>query len=263
MTRAHEITITDADLSVLGPLAEHRVLIAPQVASLLGVAEDTATRRLNRLRAAGLVNHERVFDGHPAATWITSRGLGAIESGLPRPRVDLRGYRHDVGVGWLWLAARNGAFGELAGVAADRRMRAQDTSAARAGEPLRHGIGLGLLGPHGRPQHHYPDLLVTQRSGHRIAVELELTAKSPGRMARIMTAYASDSDIDAVIYVVQNRAIAQLVSDSARRAGIAGIVHIRRLAPDGIEGAGFRLPPAARTAGRSRSNRNGARGTER
>ena len=263
MTRAREITITDADLSVLGPLAEHRILIAPQVASLLGVSEDTAARRLSRLREAGLAHHERIFDGHPSAAWITSRGLGAIESRLPRPRLDLRGYRHDVGVGWLWLAAGGGAFGELVEVAADRRMRAQDTASLRAGDPVRYGVGLGLLGPRGRPQHHYPDLVVTQRSGHRVAVELELTAKSPGRMTRIMTAYASDSNIDAVIYVVQNRAIAQLVSDAARRAGIADIVHIRRLASDGIAGAGYRSPAAARTAGRHAGLRTGAGRAER
>ena len=258
MTRAREITITEVDLSLLGPLAEHRILIAPQVASLLGVTEATAARRLNRLREGGLVNHERVFDGHPSATSITSRGLGAIESRLPRPRVDLRGYRHDVGVGWLWLGARGGAFGDLIEVAADRRMRAQDAAALRAGDPLRYGVGLGLLGPHGRPQHHYPDLLVTQRSGHRVAVELELTAKSPSRMARIMTAYASDGNVDAVIYVVQNRAIAQLVSDAARRAGIADIIHLLRLGPDGIAGAGYRSPNAVRTAGRDTIGRGGA-----
>ena len=46
---ASEISLTEADLSVLGPLAEHRILIVPQVALLLGVSDRTAARRLKRL----------------------------------------------------------------------------------------------------------------------------------------------------------------------------------------------------------------------
>jgi hypothetical protein len=248
--------ITDADRSVLGPLAEHRILIAPQVAQLLGVAESTAAQRLRRLQRGGLVEYQRVFAGQPLATWITRRGLDAIEHRLPAPRVDLRGYRHDVGVGWLWLAAREGVFGELTGLTAEREMRASD---ARAGgdlgdliarEPF--GVGLGILTPHGQPKRHYPDLVLDTRSGHRVAVELELTAKSRGRMSRIMTAYASDARVDAVLYLVPTAAIARLVSDAARQAGIADLVHVQRLAPDAIHGA----PSHAldRSSGRERTS---------
>jgi hypothetical protein len=233
--------ITDADRSVLGPLAEHRILIAPQVAQLLGVAESTAAQRLRRLERTGLVEYQRVFAGQPAAAWITRRGLDAIEHPLPAPRIDLRGYRHDVGVGWLWLGAREGVFGELAGLTAEREMRASD---ARDGagigdlagrEPF--GVGLGILTRHGQPKRHYPDLVLDTRTGHRVAVELELTAKSRGRMSRIMTAYASDARVDAVLYLVPTAAIARLVSDAARQAGIADLVHVQRLAPDAIHGA--------------------------
>ncbi len=241
---------------MLGPLAEHRILIVPQVALLLGVTEGAAARRLARLRDAKLVGYQRIFEGRPGAAWISSRGLGAIESSLPAPRVDLRGYRHDVGVGWLWLAARAGAFGELGEIAADRRMRAEDSAVLSAGGTVPHGVGLGQFGPHATPMRHYPDLLLTQRSGHRIAIELELTAKSRRRMTRIMTAYASDTSVDAVIYVVPTRAIAQVVSDAARRAGIADIVHVQRLASDGISGAAPRTASAVRRpASRSQSRK--------
>jgi hypothetical protein len=222
---------------VLGPLAEHRILIVPQVALLLGVSEDTAAKRLASLRRGGLVHHEHIFHRAPAAVWITRRGLDAIEHRLPQPRLDLRGYRHDVGVGWVWLAARAGKFGELKGLAADREMRAADTRAAAAGAPVQYGVGLGLLGSHGRPQRHYPDLMLDTRGGHRVAVELELTAKSARRMARIMTGYASDASVDAVLYLVPTGALARLVSDAARRAAISDLVHVQRIAPDGIVGA--------------------------
>jgi hypothetical protein len=234
--------ITDADRSVLGPLAEHRVLIVPQVAHLVDVTESTAARRLLRLQRSGLVEYQRVFAGQPAAAWITRRGLDAIEHPLPAPRIDLRGYRHDVGVGWLWMAAHSGVFGEVTGVTSEREMRASDARGAgdtvdqgRAREPF--GVGLGILSPHGQPKRHYADLVLDTSSGHRVAVELELTAKSRGRMSRIMSAYASDGRVDAVLYLVPTAAIARLVSDAARQAGIADLVHVQRLAPDAIQGA--------------------------
>ncbi|HEX3802687.1 MAG TPA: hypothetical protein VHV75_07610 [Solirubrobacteraceae bacterium] len=231
------ISITEADRSVLGPLAEHRILIVSQVASLLGVSEGAASRRLQRLKGAGLVHYERVFHGAPAAARITSRGLHAIEHSLRTPNENLHEYRHDVGVGWLWLAARAGAFGAVSHVAADREMRAADGSADAEGRPATYGVGLGMIGSRGRPQRHYPDLILDMTSGHEVAVELELTQKSSRRMARIMTAYASDARVDAVLYLVPNRAIAELVSDAARRAGIADMVHVQRIAPDGIAGS--------------------------
>jgi hypothetical protein len=255
MTRVLGISITDADRSVLGPLAEHRILIVPQIALLLGVSQGTAAKRLARLQSAGLVHYERIFDGAPAATWITRRGLDAIEHRLPQPRLDLRGYRHDVGVGWLWLTARAGGFGELTGLVADRAMRATDARAAAAGTPVQYGVGLGLRGSHGQPQRHYPDLMLDTRGGHRVAVELELTAKSARRMARIMTGYASDASVDAVLYLVPSRALAQVVSDAARRAGISDLVHVQRLAPDGI--------PGASPANRRSARRSTSRGPER
>ena len=260
MTSALGISITDADRSVLGPLAAHRILIVPQVALLLGVSEGTAARRLARLERAGLVHHERIFYRAPAAAWITRRGLDVIEHRLPQPRLDLRGYRHDVGVGWLWLAAQAGTFGELTGLVADREMRAADTRAAAAGRPVQYGVGLGLLGSHGQPQRHYPDLMLDTSGGHRVAVELELTAKSSRRMARIMTGYASDASVDAVLYLVPTRALAQVVSDAARRAGISDLVHVQRIAPNGIAGASAAnvrstRRSASRVAGRDAAGR--------
>jgi hypothetical protein len=234
MTPTRPQSITEADRSVLGPLAEHRILIVPQVAVLLGISEGAATRRLQRLHSAGLVRYQRMFHGLPAHARITSRGLDAIEHTHRAPNENLREYRHDVGVGWLWLAAGSGAFGEVTHIASDRGMRARDASEDRSDT---YGVGLGMLGSHGRPQRHYPDLMLDLTSGHRVAVELELTQKSARRMSRIMTAYASDARIDAVLYLVPNQRLATIVTDAARRAGIADIVHVQRLAPDAIAGA--------------------------
>ncbi|MGH2859907.1 MAG: hypothetical protein ACRDLT_00205 [Solirubrobacteraceae bacterium] len=237
MTRAGNISLTERETSVLGPLAEHRLLTVPQVAVLLGVTERTAVKRLRQLEHDRTIRLRSIFDGLPWAASIQSRGLRALGSALKPPHVNFNEYRHEVGVGWLYLAARAGSFGELHGIATDRRMQAEDLSAKAAGRAAPWGLGLGTLGSNGRPQHHYADLILDAASGQRLAVELELTAKSSGRMAAIMTAYASDASVDHVLYLAATRTIAERVLESARRAGIPERVHVRRLAADGIAGA--------------------------
>ncbi len=244
---------TDRDLSVLGPLAEHRFLTVAQVALLLAVSDRTALRRLRALEQHGLVAVRPVFHGLPRAAWIERRGLRALESPLAAPQVNLNEYRHDVGVGWLWLAARAGALGELREVTTERRMQVEDAAAAAAGDPPAWGIGVGVFSSHGTPQRHYPDLLLRTAAGHRVAVELELTAKSAGRLGRIMAAYAGDARVDHVLYLAATPAIAARVRGEARRAGIADRVHVQLLARDGIAGAAIGRAPAARSVAAERS----------
>jgi hypothetical protein len=275
MTRVDDLSLTERDSSVLGPLAEHRTLIVPQIALLLGVSDATAVRRLRQLEQRQLLELRGIFKRLPAAAVIRSRGLRAVGSPLKAPQLNYNEYRHDVGVGWLWLAARAGSLGELRGLTTDRRMQAEDTTALAAGRPSRWGVGVGLLGSHGQRQRHYPDLLLEMASGHRVAVELELTAKSSGRTNRIMSAYASDSRIDQILYLAANSSIAARVHESARRAGIPERVHVALLAPNGIAGADVgrvRAPEqaGARAASRAptapaRAQRRGAqrRGAER
>ena len=145
----------------------------------------------------------------PARPRSPAKGLRAIGSSLKAPYLNLNEYRHDVGVGWMWLAARDGAFGELTDLTSDRRMKAEDAATVSAGGRPRWGVGLGLLGRHGSPQHHYPDLMLEHGErppcrGRARAHEQELR-----RMSRIMLAYASDARVDHVLYLVANRRIAR------------------------------------------------------
>lgn len=237
MTRAHDTSPTERDTSVLGPLAEHRFLIVPQVALLLGVTERTAVRRLRQLEQERTILLGPVFHGLPWAASIQRRGLRALGSPLKPPQLNLNEYRHDVGVGWLWLAARAGRFGALDGIATDRHMQAEDLRASANGCAPPWGVGLGICGSNGRPKRHYPDLMLDTVSGHRQAIELELTAKSARRLSRIMTAYASDASVDHVLYLAGSRLIAKRLLEAAQGAGISERVHVQLLAPDGIMGA--------------------------
>jgi hypothetical protein len=245
-----QVLINQRDHAVLAMLAQHRVVATPQLAALLGVTEETASRRLRALSAEGLVVHRHVFSGLPAATLITRKGLGAVESPLPAPRLDLAGYRHDIGVGWLWLAAQHGTFGALQGCVSEREMRSHDGKMRHADPTVAatpYGVGPLGIGRDGSAERHYPDLMLRTATGKSVAVELELTPKSHHRLATIMRAYAGDSSIDAVLYLVPNARMVQHIQDAARDAHISDLVRVQRLDANAIHGA----PPPSPTATRS------------
>ncbi len=226
--------ITDRDETLLEFLAEHRIVLSAHVQKLLGVSVGAADSRLRALRGAGLVESERLFHAQPGCWWITRKGLAAIDSSLPAPRLDLHAYRHDVGVAWLWLAARRGVFGHLRQVVSEREMRSRDGAEAHAaraeGSRARQlAIRLGGIGPGGRERLHYPDLLLVTKGGRRVAVELELSTKGRTRRERILAGYGADNRIDAVLYLVDNRSVARAVQASAARLGITSRVQVQRV----------------------------------
>jgi hypothetical protein len=153
--------------------------------------------------------------------------LHAIASELPRPRLNLAEYAHDVGVAWLWLAANAGRLGPLREVISERRMRSRDASGDRDGDPF--GVRLGGVGPGGRPRLHYPDLLLRTESGHRVAVELELTTKGRARRERILAGYGGDPRIDAVVYFVSHPRVGRAIEESAARLRLSSMVHVQRV----------------------------------
>lgn len=252
--------LSNADLEILGFLAEHRVVVIWQVQSLLGAGSRSVAERLQALEGKRLIARQRIFQGQPEACWITRRGLGVIESRLPPPQIDLKGYRHDIGVAWLWLAARGGAFGSLSGQRSERTMRSEDRRADQDGP--RYGIGIGELGPGGRPRLHYPDLMLESAAGHRIAVELELTGKGARRLDRIMLGYAADARVDGVVYLCPPGRVGNGVRDAARRMGTGHRVHVQHLAPGSPAGAPD-PDPGRGSPTRAPSYRSSAHGAER
>jgi DNA-binding transcriptional ArsR family regulator len=249
---------------MLAFLAEHRFALAAQLGRLVGTSPRAAGRRLGALRAAGLVRAARPLR-HDSTAWAaTGRGLAACESrlGLPRP-VDLATYRHDVGVAWLAAGARGGIFGELSEIVTERTMRSEDRRADRPIDAATHGVRLG----HGASSRlHYPDLTVVTASGHRVAFELELTTKSPRRRERILAAYADDSRIDAVVYLVPTRAAGAAIARSAARVGATETVRVQRFgwaggrAPgESADSALERRAPQARRSAASKQGREASR----
>ena len=248
--------LTERDQQVLSFLAEHRLALPPHVAVLLGTSARAATARLNKLANAGLLKCRPGFPGEPRWYQITDDGLAFIGSSLAPPRADLRTYEHDVGVAWLWLAARGGTFGPLQEIVGERRLRSSDGSREPGAEPL--AVRLGGFGPHGRERLHYPDLVLRTADGRRVALELELTPKSRTRLETILAGYGADPRFDGVVYLVESTSVARSVQAAARRLGIAPLVHVQRVRST----VSTTATAAARTAERPAASRRRTRPQE-
>jgi hypothetical protein len=235
--RRHAVRITERDRRLLEFAAEHRLVLTEQLAALLGITTSAASARARALCASGYLESDRKVHGKPAYHQVTRQGLRAIGSDLAQPRrPDLAAYRHDVGVGWLMLAARGGVFGPWRQIVSERRMRSHDPRAERESEPF--GIRAGGLGAGGGPRRHYPDLLMVTGTGHRVAFELELTSKSRRRREDILAAYAADPRISAVVYLVDDPSVGRAITASARRLGISGLVRVGAVQWTSEPGAG-------------------------
>jgi len=249
-----QVRLGEQDIELLWFLAEHRMVLPDHAASLLGTTVQTAKVRLAKLVSAGYVTRAPLFRKQPPMHLIAGAGLAVIGSRLPTPQIDVHSYVHDVGVAWLWLAARQGTFGPLLEIIGERRLRSHDAARDPGTEPL--AVKLGGAGPRGGERLHYPDLLLRTDGGPRIALELELSSKGRVRLEKILAGYASDPRIDGVVYLVQTAAVARSVQAAARRLGIAPLVRIQRVRSTVTSPAAVRAHDAARAVP-SRRGRTG------
>jgi DNA-binding MarR family transcriptional regulator len=261
------VQLTQRDALLLEFLAEHRFARPSHAARLLEVVARTATERLSRLEQAGYLTRDRPYRGQAEHYQITRQGLAAIGSRLRPPRADLSAYAHDMGLVWVWLAARSGAFGPLGELISERQLRSHDAR-ARAGEspaaPVeRLGVRIPGEGNRGGERLHYPDLLLRTAGGRRVAVELELSDKGRKRLDKVIRAYAGDRRIDAVLYLVDDERIFRNVQASARKFGVEDLVHVQRVRF--TEPAGFpgRARAAERGGGRTAEASDRARSASR
>ncbi len=230
-----QLQITARDRQILAFAAEHRFVLAAQLALLLGIAERAAAERMRALGDEGYLFAKKTFRDEPPFHQVTTAGLRAIGSDLRRPRlVNPATYRHDAGLGWLTVAAARGMFGPLREIVGERRMRSEDLrhDGPAAGHPSdepapAHGVRIGGEGRHGRPRLHYPDLVLVTDTGHRVAIELELSGKGRQRRERILGAYGSDRTVDAVLYLVDHPLRRQAIERSVRRLGLSDLVRVQ------------------------------------
>jgi hypothetical protein len=227
--RHRRVQVTDRDLELLAFVAKHKFVLTSHVQVLLDVSAYTASARLLGLTHAGYIERERPLYMQPGCYRITRPGLKLIGSSLRRSQIDPGSFQHDVGLAWVWLAARTGAFGSVREVISERELRSHDGRPQGRADPL--AVRLGGVGRSGRPRLHYPDLLLVNADGRRIALELELTTKDRPRREQILSGYAADRRIDAVVYLIDvgRRSVGRAIEASAARLRIADLVQIQHV----------------------------------
>jgi DNA-binding MarR family transcriptional regulator len=225
--------VDEADRRVLAFIAAHRFVLPAQVAKLLGTEPAAVWELLAGLEAGGLVRSERLMAGRAASVRITGAGLGAIGSRLPVPGFRLDGYRHAVGVVWLWLEARSGAFGEIERGLSVREMVGLDAAATAAGS----GVGSGFArrvagGPEGqRPAVQYPDLGVVA-GGRRASVYLELRRRGQRAFELLFADHAADPELAGVLVLAEDPRVRADVVAAAAAVGISKFVQVEDV--DGV-----------------------------
>lgn len=170
-----------------------RFALAGQVAGRFAMDERNAYRRLRGLVGLGLLEHRRVFHAQPGVYLATVAGLQAAEVELPRPRVDIRTYRHDR-IATDVLVELEREFGP-AGVVTERELRSREGQSA---EGLRYAVRLG--GEATRRGLHFPDLAVESEDGRPLVVEVELAVKGRARLESIVGAYVRGRHVGGVRY---------------------------------------------------------------
>jgi len=240
-------------------LAEHRMVADRQIAVLLDRPVRSLDARLKRLKEAGHLARF-VGWGNARCCRILKPGLSAVGSELSPPKESSDGFRHDVGVAWLWLAAHRGSFGPLAEVIGERRLRSEDMVAPD--RPC--SVRLGGYDGFGKLKRHYPDLLLVDPQGRRVALELELSSKEVPRRDTILAGYGADRRLEGVVYFVEDsregRGIGRCLRASAANMGVADRVHIRTLPPIQLEDGRLREIVPMRRARHGAASRS--RGTE-
>ncbi len=165
---------------------------AEQVAARFGMDERNAYRRLRGLVALELLEHRRVFHARPGVYLATGDGLAAAGVRLPRPRIDIRTYRHDRIATAVCMDLER-EFGPAA-VVTERELRAHDTAGV---ESPRYAVRLGAQAT--RRGLHFPDLAVETGRGP-VVIEVELAVKGRARLDSIVSAYVRGRHIAAVRY---------------------------------------------------------------
>lgn len=173
-----------------------------------GIGRSVGYALVARLVEAGLLERIATLPGDPTLLRASDDGITYARLGLPAAKVGPGQVDHwlacaDVA---LWAEERWGP----EALTCERELRLHEREA-------REPIGSCVVGelPGGRPMLHRPDLLISD-SGRRMAIEVELTVKAPGRLEQIVRSWRRARHVEKVLYVVPagptHRAVARAVA---------------------------------------------------
>ena len=166
---------------------------AGDVAAHLGLDLAEARARLGACARSGLLRTARLLHGEPALYVATRAGLRSVSlEGLAPCRVSTTGFAH------LSACARLAVALERARpdvrLASERELRLAERRAGRAIASAEVGLGRD-----GEPALHRPDLVLFGPHGP-VAIEVELTIKSPQRLRQIVRGWGRCRLVQGVVY---------------------------------------------------------------
>ena len=188
------MTMKDSGYTMLSWLAAIGAAPVGELAEVAGLSEAAALRRLRLMAGDGLVERKLLLAGAPALWLATRRGLRAVgRTELAVQRVSSGGFAHLLACARVARALER----ELAGrfsVHSERELRAWERDG-----PL---VASAELGFGSAPDLHRPDLVCLALAGRTLpfTIEVELSAKAPGRLRAIVRGWARCRRVAGVVY---------------------------------------------------------------
>jgi hypothetical protein len=186
-----------ARLALLDWTARMGAVTAEALARREQMSVTSARARLLAAERAGQLSRRRPLTGQPALYSVTRAGLRAAGiRGLEPCRVSPANALHAIVCAEVAVALERAYPDEEVLGERELRREEQECSSALASAVLGTAVD-------GRPLLHRPDLVLRSRAGALpLAVEVELTVKSPRRLLSICRAWARSRSVAGVLYVV-------------------------------------------------------------
>jgi hypothetical protein len=206
---------TKKDLEIVGWLGRIGAASAEHVMARFGMGRSWAYARLSRLVRDGLLEQRTLLYRTAGLYIATAEGLRwtCLER-LGVYRVGPGGFRHAIELAAAAVALQK-ALPDREQLS-EREIRVTESDDAK----LIASARIGDL-PGGRPALHRPDLALIGPEGRVLAIEIELSIKTPRRLQAICRGYARARHVDHVYYLATApaaRAVSRAVRDTRSEA---------------------------------------------
>lgn len=185
------VCLTSRDVDILKWINRFGFMNINHITSFYKITKPTAYARLRKLISSGLLLHEYHLHGQPGIYRVTREGARLTgEEMLPRKEVRLSNLHHDAMVVSVILS-----------------LHLKHQCQVITERELRRNAGFMLRGH----KVHFPDgaLILADK---KVALEVELTAKSKKRLERILFNYWVDNDYDEVWYFCGSKEVRNKVN---------------------------------------------------
>lgn len=211
--------LTDRDLEILRLICRFGLATSAQVQARFFTSQSRAYERVADLVGAGYLHRAAVFASQPAVLSLTAAGADASGAGLSAPRVVISRINHDLAV--LDLSAELLAGNRGAEWVTEREIRRDRMSRDLAGRLQKVTDFVRV-----------PDGVLVLAAGERLAVELDLTPKSPDDYRRILRYYSRPPrEYARVLYYVSPPCARARLQDLIESRNLKNFVEVHEYGP--------------------------------